>query len=516
MRKIQLIIGVVISCWTTAIIAHALVDVPIVVVEAVQTSDMVSARHEYITLRNTSDRDIDMTNWSLRYGTTQILSFASSRPDIHLVLPAGAQETIFSSEYAAQYLIESEGYMTFQLDTTSGLYGPRGTVSLRDDVGTVIDQVSWGASSNSRTETSLKTTAGDVLRRMTPDDRGAFFEIIEQAEFLPVYGMLSDKPDVCRNIDGLQHTVPDNLVLIGAMCHAKFVPADVWLSEILPNPDGIDAGHEFVELYNNTDAPVDMTDYMLVLGEKQYPFPSGSIIQARAYGVWTDNMLGLTLPNTTGLELQLIARDSTVVDTMPAYRDAAIDQSWSRIDDTWQYTNRPTPNGDNLPMEQEMQTTDILAGLLPCEAGYYRYASTGRCRKIPAVATLAPCRDNQYRSEETGRCRSIAAIAAVELKPCGDDQFRNPATGRCKKIASSDDPAPCEPGKERNPATGRCRTIASSHVPAADFALEPLRQAESSFTGWWAVGGIASAAVGYGAWEWRTEMARMWRRIWRR
>lgn len=134
-----------------------------------------------------------------------------------------------------------------------------------------------------------------------------------------------------------------------------------------------------------------------------------------------------------------------------------------------------------------------------------------------ASRQLVPCREGQYRSEETNRCRSIVSAAASVLKPCADDQFRNPATNRCKKIASSDDIAlaDCGEGRERNPATNRCRNVKRSVPPAAGFAVEPIRDSASVFIGWWVLGGITLVAVGYAGWEWREEIGRVTRKVFR-
>lgn len=150
--------------------------------------------------------------------------------------------------------------------------------------------------------------------------------------------------------------------------------------------------------------------------------------------------------------------------------------------------------------------------LKPCRDDQYRSEETNRCRAISTTSGLTPCKEGQYRSEETNRCRSIASTAASVLKPCGDDQFRNPSTNRCKKIASSEDPTDCGEGRERNPATNRCRNVTLSDVPAAAFAVEPIKDSATAFVGWWALGGVATLALGYAGWEWRREIAGVARR----
>lgn len=190
---------------------------------------------------------------------------------------------------------------------------------------------------------------------------------------------------------------------------------------------------------------------------------------------------------------------------------AASGKSWAydMKDHTWKF-GVPSPYGDNSypSYEPGRGSTEVSSGLVPCREGQYRSEETNRCRTVTTTAGLTPCKEGQYRSEETNRCRSIALAAAAVLKPCADDQFRNPTSGRCKKIASSDDAtsADCGEGRERNPETHRCRNVLSKTIPAAAFAVEPIKEAGKAFVGWWALGGVGVAALGYGAWEWRREM----------
>lgn len=169
----------------------------------------------------------------------------------------------------------------------------------------------------------------------------------------------------------------------------------------------------------------------------------------------------------------------------------------------------PSPQTEQnfFPEEDDAGKGGTSSELKPCRDDQYRSEETNRCRNISSSSGLVPCKEGQYRSEETNRCRSIASAAASVLKPCADDQFRNPATNRCKSIASSDDVADCGEGRERNPVTNRCRNVVQSDVPAAAFAVQPIKDSATAFVGWWALGGVATVALGYAGWEWRREIS---------
>lgn len=189
-------------------------------------------------------------------------------------------------------------------------------------------------------------------------------------------------------------------------------------------------------------------------------------------------------------------------------------RSWAYNDTTeqWQWaTPAPFEIENDFTVKEPGKGAGESQGrqLVPCKEGQYRSEETNRCRNIASSSTLKPCREGQYRSEETNRCRSIASAAASILKPCADGQFRNPATNRCKSIASTDDIAlaDCGEGRERNPATNRCRNVVSSILgDTVPFPVEEIGQSEESFVGWWVLGIVAAAGVGYGVWEWRHEL----------
>jgi len=154
--------------------------------------------------------------------------------------------------------------------------------------------------------------------------------------------------------------------------------------------------------------------------------------------------------------------------------------------------------------------------LKPCLSHQFRNPLTNRCKSTATQTnSLKPCRPDQYRNPETNRCRSNT-VATSTLKPCRSDQVRNPATNRCKKaVAVGASLADCGPGRERNPETNRCRNIRRTTPPESGFAIEPVADSASVFIGWWVLGGIAFAAAGYASWEWRAEIGRLVRRIFR-
>lgn len=149
-----------------------------------------------------------------------------------------------------------------------------------------------------------------------------------------------------------------------------------------------------------------------------------------------------------------------------------------------------------------------------CPEGKYLNPETGRCRTVEeAVNALAACAEGQERNPLTNRCRKIET-ASTSLTPCGEGQERNPLTNRCRSIASAvAELLPCDEGYERNPATNRCRKVlgASSGTSSSyDKPVNPVGETKATESpwGWVTAGMVGLAALGYAAYEWRSELAK--------
>lgn len=207
-------------------------------------------------------------------------------------------------------------------------------------------------------------------------------------------------------------------------------------------------------------------------------------------------------------------------DTLVQYADAGsekfIDQSWALNDQMgkWQWA-LPSPLGAN-EFPQVVERALVSSAVTTCPAGKYRNPETNRCRSIEdAVSELAACDEGKERNPVTNRCRSVVSTAAITLTPCDADQERNPATNRCRSVlAASQSLTPCKEGYERNPATNRCRkssVVASAADMVADQAAIQKGGGSLLTSALLVTAGIG--AVGYGVYEWRSEIWRGSRRL---
>lgn len=509
-----------------------------------------TATQEFIELYNNSDVPIDVTNWCIEYlssSENKQWDVCLDTPDIStkLFIAPHGYATFVSNELNAVLTTSADVYFD------GGIYASRAYVQLVDAYKNIVDIVGWGALGDASYPAATKPANGKSLQRKslglmmqdTDIDSDDFIEAdplihesdvyedeiivdvcpnIDESQIEPPEGYLVDEsgdcqPDSCLNIEGLQVSVPDgynsddmgsctqndecdNLPEIQESIPEYMVRGDgndcvieyssLQLTEVLPNAIGSDAGNEFIELYNAGNEAVDLTFYSLKIGinsDKVYSFPVGSIVSPGEYRTFSDSEIKFTLVNSSS-KVVLTAIGGNIFGDTGIYNDADEGTSWALLDGDWGYTNRPTPDAQNLTSITTVddQSESDTSSLKPCNPDQYRNPETNRCKKY-ATTTLAPCKASQYRNPETNRCRNVAT-ANASFKPCAANQ-------------------------ERNPATNRCRKKEAGSIPDAAYKVQAVGDSDMVFAGWWALGGVGALAGGYAGWEWRREMANIWSRL---
>ncbi len=317
-----------------------------------------------------------------------------------------------------------------------------------------------------------------------------------------------------------------------SMMYEPNITNDIQIVELNANPNPClpasedSACYDYVKLHNPTTQAIQLDSYRLRTGQisqnstssNTYPLsgviaPGETIVVARSA-----DGTRLSLPNSAGTAwLQdvhgVIDYPSGVTPYEKGDLVSTAGKSWAydASDGQWKW-GVSSPYGQNTFVSDEPGTGSVKAAestLKPCREDQYRSEETNRCRNVSSASTgnLTPCKNGQYRSEETNRCRNIA-LAGGTLKPCREDQYRSEETNRCRNVATaSANLKPCKDNQYRSEETNRCRNMTASAVPAAAYAVQPVKDSAKAFIGWWALGGIVMLAIGYAAWEWRSEVA---------
>lgn len=80
----------------------------------------------------------------------------------------------------------------------------------------------------------------------------------------------------------------------------KIQAGQIIINEFLPNPSGKDEEEEWVEIYNNSDATADISDWQLddaASGSKPFVFPKNTLIAPKSYIVLSRQITGIALNN---------------------------------------------------------------------------------------------------------------------------------------------------------------------------------------------------------------------------
>lgn len=525
------------------------------VISSLQVGPVGGLSNEFIELYNNNPNKIEITNWCMKYASASSTNwsnkvcFTPENTFIHFFIPG--HSSIFLSAKEFNPVMKSD----WQFSATMSAIG--GHIKLVDNTDNEIDRVGWGTATYAESESpAIVINDGRVINRKvigdvfqdTDNNLDDFYLALPKSNY--TYGSIIEVQDICQNIIDIQESIPPDMVLnsnnqcvippkdlcpntpemdlvipVGYLldergdcqkdiclntpeleislppnkiiyennCYDKPLPLQI--TELLPNAIGSDNGNEFIEIYNPNNVEISLLDYVFYLSSDYdhfYSFPVGVYIEPGKYLSFLNDDLNFNLTNVNGVSVRLMSLGK-IIDETPVYENASDGMAWALINNVWQYTNQPTPNKINL---SSLVEADI--------------------KVIVPVVTIAPCKDGQYRSEETHRCRNIVSDV-VDLVPCAEGQERNPATNRCRNITTAvlgeNDLKPCDIGQERNPETNRCRNIIAAVIPVADYAPEQVDIQQTDYTSWYIIAGLGVVAIGYGAWEWRVEFGRIFKKL---
>lgn len=290
------------------------------------------------------------------------------------------------------------------------------------------------------------------------------FEHIDVMEYEPAYDAESYVVEPSKDEEGYGQVV--------SQCKG------LQFSEILSYYESLRT-EQFIEFYNTKSEQILLDGCQVRYKNKNYNL--SGIVGAEGYYVYYLSGFNLTKNPTNFNTLEIIDTDGTVVDLLKypngqrkgaSYIFVGYDEAGEEI---WKVTYAPTPGAANN--YQEFRT---------CEAGKVINEVTGNCVKVTSIAE----------------------------KFCKEGYFLNILTGRCNKMKTVEEKT-CKEGYELNPETNRCRKIKEN--TGANYSLEPETYEEkSSFVALYAVLGVVGVGILFLIWEFRQEIVKLWRKVFRR
>ena len=236
---------------------------------------------------------------------------------------------------------------------------------------------------------------------------------------------------------------------------------------------------QFVELYNTSAEQILLDGCKIRYKNKDYPL--NGIMKADTYYARFLTDFNISKNPTNYNTLELIDINGKTIDRIDYPNGQKKGTSYALIgydklgEEIWRTTYVLTPGEPNN--YQEFRT---------CEAGKVVNEATGNCVKM----------------------------AVVTEKVCPTGQYLNPLSGRCKKIEIAVEKT-CKEGYELNEETGRCRKVKEND--GANYSLVTEKYEEkTSFVALYAVVGVIIIGVIYIIYEFRSEIRKLFRRVFRR
>lgn len=248
-------------------------------------------------------------------------------------------------------------------------------------------------------------------------------------------------------------------------------------SEILSYYESLQS-EQFIELYNTSAEQILLDGCKISYKNKTYDLTG--VVRAEEYYKYLPAFSLTKNPTNAGI-LEIIDTDGTVVDELSYPNGQRKGTSYALVGyneagaEVWRTTYAPTPGEANN--YQEFKT---------CEEGKVINEATGNCVKITSVAEKI-CPEGQYLNILTGRCRQNEVASE---KTCKEGYYLSPETGRCRKI------------QENN---------------GTDYSVVPETfEEKSSFVALYIVIGVLLLGLGYLIYEFRQEILKLWRKVFRR
>ena len=135
-----------------------------------------------------------------------------------------------------------------------------------------------------------------------------------------------------------------------------YISPKIVITEFLPNPEDSDRDNEFIEIYNNGDVEVDLSEWTLEdkIGRiKKFSIPDITKIKAGKYKAFYSDETKITLNNSgDGVVLRddknNIIDETSICDSVQEEQSSALDENGS-----WVLTLRPTPGRENIIKVEE-------------------------------------------------------------------------------------------------------------------------------------------------------------------
>ena len=134
------------------------------------------------------------------------------------------------------------------------------------------------------------------------------------------------------------------------------------INEILPSAEGSDEKEEWIEIFNQNDFEINLSDWQIldtIGATKTYTFPEETKISPQGFLIFSRPITKITLNNDSD-GLSLIRPDGKIIDAVN-YEKAPRGQSYNRTESGWVWSNVLTPDSTNIIPSPVSETKEVEA-----------------------------------------------------------------------------------------------------------------------------------------------------------
>lgn len=318
---------------------------------------------EFVELYNPTALDVNLENWDLKRKTKSGTE-SNMLNNIEGAIPAYGYFLIIPRANCGDNNNKNcyQGLITADDEyTTDSFLANDNTILLYDDGGNLIDKVGWGEAidfenevivNNPENKQSLERININGVIQDTDNNKNDFaLQINSNPQNSSVVNNDQDI-SVDNNNDDEILSVPfmkeedDEIYLSPSQEENKII-----ITEFLPDPEDSDRDNEFIEIYNDGSAEVDLSGWTLEdkMGSiKKFVISDGVKINAGNYKAFYSDETRITL-NNSGDGVILKDSKNNIIDETEI-SDVALEERAFVLDENenWIWTMRPTPGRENV------------------------------------------------------------------------------------------------------------------------------------------------------------------------
>ncbi len=299
----------------------------------------ISANDEWIELYNNTQSPIDISGWTLKA--------EDGSPTITLkgIIPALGYFLLERTDDKTLPNISADQIYTGGLENNGEKLG------LYDKNGNLIDLIDcspgWFGGDN---------TTKQTMERKNPNSNGDS----KNWQTSLLAGGTPKTPNSAQSPTPSPTPIPtaDNTPSGTETDNDKISPTNIFtdslkISEFIPNPTGNDEENEWIELHNDSESKIDISNWKLKSGDKSFTIPEQTFILPNEFLVLGIKTTGLTLKNSDGA-LELYFPNGAIAQKID-YQETKEGWSIAKIGNEYLWTNNPTLGSANKASSEKIE-----------------------------------------------------------------------------------------------------------------------------------------------------------------